>query len=434
MFNILSFIEAKRDGLHHDEASLKAFVSALLDGRVADYQASAWLMAVYFRGLDDDELRAFTLALADSGRRVQFPPALQPVDKHSTGGVGDKTTLVLVPLVAAAGLPVAKLSGPGLGFTGGTVDKLEAIPNFQSHLPLERFVSQVESIGCAVSGHSLDLAPAEGRFYGLRDVTATVPSVPLIASSIVSKKLAGGAGGFVFDVKCGDGAFMDDLEKARYLARALVNLSRSHGKRSLALVTDMDQPLGRWVGNASEVLEALAVLQGKEPEDTRELCLLLGGAMVFLGGKARSLEEGRDLCRRLIDEGKGLEKMEQLLLAQGVLAEVVAAPHRFLPKPSKRWDIRADRSGWLCRLEARAVGEAVKVMGGGRLRKDDAIDPAVSVELHRKQGESVEAGDLLMSLHYNDEARLGDGKAFLRRAFTVGEKPQKRPLVLDRIG
>jgi pyrimidine-nucleoside phosphorylase len=248
-------------------------------------------------------------------------------------------------------------------------------------------------------------------------VTATVPSVPLIASSIVSKKLAGGAGGFVFDVKCGDGAFMDDLEKARYLARALVDLSRSHGKRS----------------NASEVLEALAVLQGKGPEDTRELCLILGGAMVFLGGRARSLEEGRDLCRRLIDEGKGLEKMEQLLLAQGVSAEVVAAPHRFLPKPSKRWDIRADCSGWLCRLEARAIGEAVKVMGGGRMRKDDAIDPAVSVELHRKRGESIETGDLLMSLHYNDEARLGDGKAFLRRAFTVGEKPQKRPLVLDRI-
>jgi len=433
MFNPLAFIEVKRNGGRHDEASLKAFVAAVLNGDVADYQAAAWLMAAFLRGLDEEELRAFTLALADSGRRVLLPSGLQAVDKHSTGGVGDKTTLVLVPLVAASGLPVAKLSGPGLGFTGGTVDKLESIPGFRSHLPLDRFVAQVERIGCAISGHSLDLAPAEGRFYSLRDVTATVPSIPLIASSIVSKKLAGGAGSFVFDVKCGDGAFMTDLDEARKLAKSLVDLSRSLGRRSLALVTDMEQPLGRWVGNASEVAEAIEVLKGKGPEDTRELCLLLGGAMVFLGGRSESVETGKAFCRHLLDEGKALEKMGQLLEAQGASPRFLEEPEKSLPAASKRFDLRADRDGRLFRLAARPIGEAVKVMGGGRMRKEDVIDPAVSVELHCKRGKPVRTGDLLLSLYYNDPTRLEEAKNSLVQAVAVGEEPPRRPLLLDRV-
>lgn len=433
MFDPLAFIEKKREGGRHDEASLRAFVTAVLDGSVADYQAAAWLMATFFQGLDDEELQAFTLALADSGQRVSLPKSLCAVDKHSTGGVGDKTTLVLVPLVASCGLAVAKLSGPGLGFTGGTVDKLEAIAGFQSHLPLERFVAQVEAIGCAVSGHSLDLAPAEGRFYSLRDVTATVPSLPLIASSIVSKKLAGGASAFVFDVKCGDGAFMTDLEGARRLARRLVDLSSSLGRRSLAFVTDMDQPLGRWAGNASEVGEAIEVLHGRGPDDTREICLLLGGAMILAGGGAKSLDEGRELCRKALDEGRALEKMSRLLEAQGASPQVLEEPDRFLPRASKVHEIRAHREGYVERLAARPIGEAVKAMGGGRRRKEDVIDPAVSVECCRKRGEAVVAGEVVLRLHYNEEGRLDEARVLLEKAFVIGEEPRPRPLLLERV-
>lgn len=433
MFNPLTFIETKREGGRHDEASLKAFVAAILDGSVADYQAAAWLMATFFRGLDGEELRAFTRALADSGQRVTLPAGLSAVDKHSTGGVGDKTTLVLVPLVAACGLPVAKLSGPGLGFTGGTVDKLEAIPGFQSHLPLDRFVAQVEAIGCAVSGHSLDLAPAEGRFYALRDVTATVPSLPLIASSIVSKKLAGGATSFVFDVKCGDGAFMTAIDGARRLARTLVDLSSSLGRRSLAFVTDMDQPLGRWAGNASEVAEAIDVLQGKGPADTRELCLLLGGAMVLLGGRAATLEEGIDTCREALDGGKALEKMARLLEAQGASPQILEEPEKILPRASKIFELRACRDGYVQRLTARSIGEAVKVMGGGRMRKEDVIDPSVSVECCRKRGEALRAGEAVLRLHHNGGSRLDEARFLLEKALVIGDEPHSSPLLLERV-
>ena len=288
--NPVAFIEDRRDGKGSTPPEIAEFVRLAQKGEIPDYQVAAWLMAVFFRGMTRREVKAFTEALSLSGKVVTFPGDIFPVDKHSTGGVGDKTSLVVVPLVAACGVPVAKLSGRGLGFTGGTVDKLESIPGFSAHLDLGRFVEQVTKVGCAISGHSEDLAPAEALFYELRDVTGTVPSIPLITSSIVSKKMAGGSRAFVFDVKCGSGAFMKDVASALELSESLVGLSASLGRKAMALVTAMDQPLGRWVGNAAEVAEAVEVLLRKGPSDVRELSLRLAASMVHLGGLAGSPE------------------------------------------------------------------------------------------------------------------------------------------------
>ncbi len=333
--DMLGFIERKRDGGVHQAEEIRRFVTAFASGEVPDYQAAAWLMAVYYNGLTDEELREFTLAIARSGEVLSFGGDLFLVDKHSTGGVGDKITLLLVPLAAACGLSGAKLSGPGLGFTGGTVDKLEAIPGCRTHLPSEAFLRQVKEIGCAISGHSADLAPAEGKFYSLRDVTATVPSLPLICSSIVSKKIAGGADAFVFDVKCGSGAFMEDYGSAESLAEAMVSLSKNLGKKAMALITDMDQPLGEWVGNAVEVLEAVRVLGGRGPADVREVAVSLAGAMVSLG-KGISFEEGCAMASEKLDDGSALEKMKVLVEAQEATGAYAATPKRFCPLRRKR--------------------------------------------------------------------------------------------------
>lgn len=430
MFNPLPFIEAKRDGRAHGEGELIRFVEAYGSGDVSDYQVSAWLMAVYFQGLNPTELKEFTLALAHSGEVVKLPPHIQAVDKHSTGGVGDKTTLVLAPLVASCGVSVAKLSGRGLGFTGGTVDKLEAIPGFAAHLDLSRFVRQVASIGCAISGHSLELAPAEGWFYSLRDVTATVPSLPLIASSIVSKKLAGGAGSYVFDVKCGSGAFMPDRDSARKLAEALVDLSYYLGHESMALVTDMDQPLGTWVGNAAEVNEAFQVLSGQGPEDTTELCRKLGGAMLLLGGAAPTLEEGCSLCARSLESGRALERFRDMVEAQGGDVEVLESG---LPLASKVHEVCAGESGWLSGLDARLVGDAVKFLGGGRIRKEDRIDPGVAVQILQKKGDKIEKGQSVLRVFYGEEGRKDEAFCLLEKSLTVGDRLEKVPLILETV-
>ncbi len=430
MFNPLAFIESKRDGRKHSTEDLEHFVQAYAEGQMPDYQVAAWLMAVYFRGLTSAELKGFTLALAHSGERVSLPAEMKAVDKHSTGGVGDKTTLVLVPLVAACGVSVAKLSGRGLGFTGGTVDKLESIPGFESHLPLASFVEQVQKIGCAVSGHSMDLAPAEGLFYGLRDVTGTVPSLPLIASSIVSKKMVGGASGFVFDVKCGRGAFMRSRESACELARALVDLSADLGRESMALVTDMDQPLGKWVGNAAEVNEAFQVLAGTGPEDTAELCCRLGGAMLFLGGAATDLAEGRFLCVRALEDGRALDRFRTMIETQ---RGDVGSIEKGLPLCPQVREICADRSGFVTNLDARAVGDAVKWLGGGRIRKDDRIDPGVAVELLAKRGEAVENGQPVLRLYHGSSPRLGEALRLLEGAFVIGQAYEDVPLIMETI-
>ncbi|MBL3539291.1 thymidine phosphorylase [Aminivibrio sp.] len=424
--DMLGFIERKRDGGVHPAEEIRRFVTSFASGEVPDYQAAAWLMAVFFNGLSDEELGEFTLALARSGRVLSFGGDLFLVDKHSTGGVGDKISLLLVPLAAACGLSVAKLSGPGLGFTGGTVDKLEAIPGFRTHLSSEEFLRQVKEIGCAISGHSADLAPAEGKFYSLRDVTGTVPSLPLICSSIVSKKIAGGADAFVFDVKCGSGAFMKDYGSAEKLAEALVSLSKKLGKKAMALVTDMDQPLGEWVGNAVEVLEAVLVLRGGGPADVREVTVSLAGAMVSLG-KGVSFEDGCALAAEKLDDGSALEKMKALVEAQGGKGQVCGAPETVLSVAPEKAFVKAMSGGTVTRIDARAVGEGVKRLGGGRMSLGDPIDLSVGVRMIAKTGAAVSAGDALLEIRYGSEEKLEDALPFFEKAFSVEETAMNSP-------
>ena len=422
MFDPVTFIEARRDGRSHTAEELEAFVRGSMTGEVADYQIAAWLMATYLNGLSREELRTFTLALGRSGEMVSFPGSHRCVDKHSTGGVGDKVTLVVVPLAAACGVPVAKLSGRGLGFTGGTVDKLDAIPGFHTKLSLDHFVRQVETLGCAISGHSLDLAPAEGVFYALRDVTGTIPSLPLIASSIVSKKLAGGARRFVFDVKVGKGAFMATPEEGRALARLLVDLSRDLGAEALAFLTAMNFPLGRWVGNAAEVREAIAVLRGEGPDDTRELCEAIGGGMIFLGGKVPSLEEGRRQARQALRSGKAAERFASLVAAQGGDPRVVDSPETFLPLAPETEELVAPREGVLTGMDARQVGEGVRQLGGGRYHKGDGVDLGVAVEMLASPGDRVAQGQPLLRLYGRTPHRLAEVRAALESAVEIGTK------------
>ena len=433
MLDMPRFIENKRDGFEHSPEELREFVRAFQAGEIPDYQISAWLMAVLFQGLSRKELTAFTLALATSGSVVTFPGSLACVDKHSTGGVGDKTSLVLVPLVASCGVPVAKLSGRGLGFTGGTVDKLESIEGFRTHLTREEFVRQVETVGCAISGHSEELAPAERRFYELRDVTGTVPSIPLIASSILSKKIAGGSRSFVFDVKTGSGAFMRTLDDSRALARQLVDLSLALGHRSLALISGMDQPLGRWVGNAAEVREAIDVLKNAGPADTRDLCIRLGGAMVFLAGKAKSLAEGEDLCRKALAAGNALERFRMLLEAQGGLTLCIDEPERALPLAPVKTLVRSGKKGMLASFVTERIGNALRHLGGGRRKKEDSIDPQVAIEVLVKIGEEVSPGDPVFAVYRRNGPEDPAALALLEEAYAVSESASVQPIVREVI-
>ncbi|MDR1472030.1 MAG: thymidine phosphorylase [Synergistaceae bacterium] len=432
MFDILGFIELKRDGGRHSGNDLRDFVNLVRDGCVPDYQISAWLMAAFLRGLDDGELAEFTKALALSGDVVTLPAGCRAVDKHSTGGVGDKTTLVAGPLAASCGLPVAKLSGRGLGFTGGTVDKLESIPGMNMRLDSDRFARQIGKIGIAMSGHSLKLAPAEGKFYTLRGVTGTVPSIPLIASSIVSKKISGGANAFVFDVKCGLGAFMRTEESASELASALVSLSNALGKKSSCVVSDMEQPLGRWAGNSVEVMEALRVLSGDGPDDTASLSLTLASMMLVAGGVARDLDAASALASKKLSSGEALAKFEEMVSSQGGDASVCANPERVLPRAVGEKTIFSPGDGFIGRMDALAVGHAVRALGGGRVRGGDRIDPSVGVGTLKKIGDAVSKGEPIFEIRYNDEKRLEAALPHIAQAFSVVGGAERRPLILGK--
>ena len=432
-FNGIEFIEKKRDGLRHTGEEMQAFINAVMLGEITDYQISAWLMAAFLNGLDDEELMYFTKALAHSGETLNYPPQERIIDKHSTGGVGDKTTLVLIPLVAACGSGISKLSGPGLGYTGGTIDKLESIPGMNMHLTEVEFRDQVNSIGCAISGHSLRLAPAEGKFYKLRDVTGTVPSIPLITASIVSKKLAGGAYGYLFDVKCGSGAFMSDIKKARELAQKLVDISKKLGKACVSVITDMEQPLGEWVGNAAEVFEAIEVLSGRGPSDTRELCVTLAAYMLKMSGRAITFEEGLKLSAKALDDGSALNKFKELIAAQNGDITVISEPERVLPRASSIYEIRSDKDGYLSKLDAMLIGEGLRALGGGRLTQEDIIDPSVSIQLLRKIGDNVQKGDVLLRISYNTKKQLDASLRYVEKCSQVSESAEKRKLIIDRV-
>jgi pyrimidine-nucleoside phosphorylase len=425
-------IRHKREGGRHTPEELSELAAAYARGDVPDYQMAAWLMAVFFRGLDRDETMALTRAMLHSGTVIEFEDLPGPtVDKHSTGGVGDKISLPLAPMVAACGAYVPMLSGRGLGHTGGTLDKLESIPGFRTRLSIEEFKRQVRRSGLAFGGQTEELAPADGRLYALRDVTATVECVPLIVSSILSKKFASGTRRVVFDVKTGGGAFMKDREHAAELAGALLEVTRALGFEAVALLTSMGQPLGHAVGNALEVVESIEVLRGGGPPDVRQLTLRLAGEMLALAGLVPSTAEGEVQARAAVADGRALAKLREVVEAQGGDPRVVDDPGR-LPRARRVVEVRSPRAGYVSALDAYRVGETVVGLGGGRLRKEDGIDPGVGVVLCKKIGDSVAAGEPLARIHARDST--GAAMSALLASFRIEDRaPEPLPLVLERI-
>lgn len=428
--NVVELIRRKRDGQELEPDEVRAFVRAYTDGALPDYQAAALLMAIYFRGLGGAELEALLDAMLHSGTTLDLSDLPGPkIDKHSTGGVGDKISLHLAPAAAAAGVLVPMISGRGLGHTGGTLDKLEAIPGFRVDLSSERFREVLADCGLALMGQTERIAPADKKLYALRDVTATVESVPLIAASILSKKLAEGIDGLVLDVKVGAGAFMKTLDEARRLARTLVELGQSAGKRVTALLTRMDQPLGRWVGNACEVREAIEVLEGRGEPDLVELTLELGAEMLRLGGAVTGGSQGRERIAAVLGDGSALARFRRCVELQGGRLEA-------LPRASLESGVPVDvGTGYVQAVDAGEVGRAAVVLGAGRARKEDSVDPTAWVWLRRKVGEWVEAGEPAARFSPpRSQAALAEARERLRAAFTLGSSPPApRPLVLEVI-
>jgi pyrimidine-nucleoside phosphorylase len=427
-------IELKRDGGSLDTDELEWFLDSFLNGSIGVYQMSAMLMAIYFRGLSSTELQTMTRCIIESGQRLDFSAGSAPaVDKHSTGGVGDKVSLVLAPLLAEYGLRVPMMSGRGLSHSGGTLDKLESIPGFRTGMDLDEFRSIVEEIGCAMIGQTDQVAPLDGRLYALRDVTGTVPSIPLISASIVSKKVAEGAGSLVFDVKVGRGAFMTELEDARKLAGVMVELAGSLGLRTRAVLTAMDEPLGRMVGNALEVREAIDCLRGGGPSDLRDVTVELCAEAVHLADSSLDIDVVRqDLCA-LLDNGSALARFARLVERQGGDPTVVDDPDS-LPWAPVVSDFVAPNSGFVTHVDARMVGIAAVLLGGGRMTVDDVIDPAVGFEVLCRVGQHVERGEPLVRIHSSDEAGTRLVTKQLSEAVLVGPSPtQPMPLILDRI-
>jgi len=405
---VYDLILKKRNGLALTKAEIDYLINGYVKGDLPDYQMSALMMAIYFKGMNEEEILNLTGAMVNSGDTIDLSaiPGVK-VDKHSTGGVGDTTTIVLAPLVAAAGAPVAKLSGRGLGHTGGTLDKLESIPGFRTEMSLDGLVAAVSQIGVAVAGQTGNLVPADKLLYALRDVTATVDSMPLIASSIMSKKLAAGADALVLDVKTGDGAFLKDQDTAFELARMMVSIGNGAGRKTVALVTNMDQPLGCAVGNALEVKEAIQTLKGEGPPDLEELCLILGSWMLTLAGKCSHPDQGRDLLVKTIASGSALEKFKEMVRQQHG-NDAVAEDLTLLPQAGKVLAVKAPSGGYVQRLEAEAIGLAAMSLGAGRDNKDSVIDPAVGIVINKKIGDLVQAGESLATIHarVNAQAEL----------------------------
>lgn len=428
--NPAAIIARKRNGDALAAEDMEAFVHAFVDGGVADYQMSAFLMAVYFRGMTSDETAALTRAMIASGDVLSFPDVPgRKVDKHSTGGVGDLVSLPLAPLVAAAGVPVPMISGRGLGHTGGTLDKLESIPGLRTDLSADEFRRVLAACGFAMGGQTARLVPADRRMYALRDVTATVESVPLIVSSILSKKIAEGAEAIVLDVKFGRGAFMASEDDARRLARELTSVSRRLGVEAVAFVTDMDQPLGRAAGNAVEVVSSLDCLRGEGPEDLVELIETLGAAMLCLGGVAEGFEDGVFRVRAATADGRGRERFRRMVAAQGGDPGAVDDPAR-LALAGERAEVRASRDGYVDDLDPRAIAETVLALGGGRRKTGDAIDSGVGVRIHRKRGERVGRGDAVLEILARDAGSARREAKRLFGAIGISERaPRRAPTV-----
>jgi pyrimidine-nucleoside phosphorylase len=430
----VDLIRRKRDSGELTREEIEELIAAYTRGDVPDYQMSAWLMAVVLRGMSRPEIAALTEAMLHSGRVLDFSDLPgRKVDKHSTGGVGDKTSLVIAPIVAAGGLKVPMISGRGLGHSGGTLDKLESIPGFNVNLSLADFRRVLETCGCALIGQTAEIAPADKKIYALRDVTGTVESSALICASIMSKKLAEGIDALVLDVKTGSGAFMKKLDDAANLAELLVETGKRMGKKVVALLTDMNQPLGRKAGNAMEVAESIEVLSGAGPADLRDLCLELAAWMFFLGERVKSVEEGKKLSTDLIVSGHAREKFREIVGLQGGDAAVIDDPRR-LAHARQTLDVTSPADGFIVATQCEQLGTACVVLGGGREKKDDAIDPAVGLEFHKRIGDAVTRGEPLCTLYYNAAARLDEARHLVETAYKIEpEKPKTIPPLIYRV-
>ncbi len=430
---VKDLIEKKKNGESLTEAEIRFLIEGYTEGSVADYQMAAFAMAVCFKGMTFEETKVLTDAMMNSGDTVDLSEfGTNTVDKHSTGGVGDKTSLIVGPIAASLGCTVAKMSGRGLGHTGGTVDKLESIEGFKSELSPADFISQVKKTGIAIIGQSADLAPADKKLYSLRDATSTVDSIPLIASSIMSKKLAAGAKSIVLDVKTGSGAFMKDFESAEKLARTMVDIGKALGRNMCALITDMDTPLGYAVGNSLEVAEAVAVLKGESRGDLREVCVALASNMVSLV-KGISKEEAEKLAIDSIETGAAFEKLKEWVGAQGGNTEFLDDTSLF-PKASFEYEVKAEKSGYIIAMDAEKVGSAACILGAGRLKKDDSIDHSAGIVLKAKTGDLVNAGDTLAVLHTSDESLISAAEKVYGQSTVIGEAdPKKKNMILGEV-
>lgn len=433
--DIIDIIEKKRDGDELNREEIRYFVKGFTDGSIPDYQASALLMAMYLNELTDEETFELTDAMKDSGDTIDLSSVRgHTVDKHSTGGVGDKTTLIVLPMVSACLVPVAKMSGRGLGFTGGTIDKLESIPGFRTSLTEEEFLEQVQQIGIALTGQTGNITPADKKIYALRDVTGTVENMSLIASSIMSKKLAAGNESIILDVKTGKGAFMKRQKDARELAELMCRIGENAGRRTCCLITNMDQPLGYAVGNALEVKEAIDTLKGNGPDDLVELCEQLAGIMIYLGGRVRSLEEGPMMAHGALASGAALDKFRALVTAQGGDPSVIDDPDHQFPQAKFHQSVTAKTSGYVQDLDAHLVGQASRSTGAGRESLDQEIDPSAGILLRKKVGDKVSVKDELAVVYAGSKRKLIEGVEKLEAAYTIGNKaPEKEPLILDRV-
>lgn len=431
MTRMIDIITKKRDNIELSKEEIKSFVQGYTNGDIPDYQASSLLMAIFLNGMTEDEVATLTMEMVESGDQIDLSGIEGfKVDKHSTGGVGDTTTLVLAPLVAAVGVPVPKMSGRGLGHTGGTVDKLEAMEGFHVELSQEEFIDLVNKQKLALVGQSGNLTPADKLIYALRDVTGTVNSIPLIASSIMSKKIAAGADGIVLDVKVGDGAFMKNEKDAEALAHMMVQIGNNVGRNTMAVISSMEEPLGYAIGNALEVIEAIETLKGKGPEDLTELSLVLGSQMVVLGGGANSLEEARGLLEKAIEDGSALEKFRQLIVSQGGNGDVID-DYSLLPTAEYTIEVKSDKAGYVTQIESENMGIAASILGAGRETKESEIDLAVGIVLEKKVGDKVEVGDTLAVIHSNKE-NVDDVISRVKDCYTFGEE-EVHPTLIKKV-
>jgi len=431
--NMVSIIQKKKEGKALSREEIQWLIDGYVAGDIPDYQVSALLMAIYFQGLDKEETFLLTEAMRYSGDTIDLSEIKGiKVDKHSTGGVGDKTTLVVAPLASACGVPIAKMSGRGLGFTGGTVDKMESIPGFRTALQPQEFLDQVNEVGMAVIGQTGQITPADKKLYALRDVTATVDNFGLIASSIMSKKLAAGSDAIVLDVKVGDGAFMENIEDASTLAELMVEIGNAAGRRTVAAITEMSQPLGCAVGNSLEVIEAIETLKGRGPADITQLALKLSGIMVYLGGKAESPEEGMAMTKAALEDGRGLARLREFIAAQGGNPAVVD-DYSLFPQHSVEMELRAGKAGYVSRIEARQIGLASQHTGAGRATKEDDIDLSAGIYVHKKVGDAVAEGDLLAAFYGNDEAKVAGAVKEAEKAFEISSEACEAPELIKKV-